>query len=80
MRSILRATRLRARAGALAVIALLAVAAGPLGDIGWPTPAPGAGAVVAGDIGWPSPAPAGPVLAAGLAAQDDIGWPVPPKA
>ncbi|MFB7824555.1 MULTISPECIES: hypothetical protein [Streptomyces] len=78
MRSILRATRLRARAGALAVIALLAVAAGPLADTGHPAPA--AGTVVAGDIGWPSPAPAGPVLASARAAQDDIGWPAPPKA
>ncbi|GHI23492.1 MULTISPECIES: hypothetical protein [Streptomyces] len=78
MRSILRATRLRARAGALAVIALLAVAAGPLADTG--RPAPAAGTVVAGDIGWPSPAPAGPVLASARAAQDDIGWPAPPKA
>ncbi|NUP21019.1 MAG: hypothetical protein HOZ81_34110 [Streptomyces sp.] len=74
MRSTLRATRRRAVSGALAFLALFAVAAGALGDIGWPSPASGSDVVRARDIGWPAPAPSQPLLAG---ASDDIGWPAP---
>ncbi|MFI7410244.1 hypothetical protein ACIBU0_16420 [Streptomyces sp. NPDC049627] len=77
MRSILRATRRRAVSGALVFLALFAVAAGALGDIGWPSPAPGSDAVRAGDIGWPAPARSQPVLAGASTALGDIGWPAP---
>ncbi|MFJ4186385.1 hypothetical protein [Kitasatospora sp. NPDC089509] len=74
MRSSIRAIRARITAGAIAFVALFAVA-GPAGhalaEIGWPAP-PKSGAV-ANDIGWP-------VAVASVNSPDaEIGWPAPPK-
>ncbi len=85
--SLMHPARVRTAAGAVAVVALSAVVAGPTPDIGWPAP-PVAGHHAGDDIGWPvAPAAEGeraigwPVPpAAGRRAGDDIGWPVAPAA